>query len=113
MAKRVPLNAIKRVKKQQYILEKIAKSKSRDRRKMLNNAPNQLLSVFKTICKLVMDGKLQLGRAKRYQKTVEKVSKTPVKTIKATIKQQGSGIFGSIIAGVLPFLGPIIKGLLG
>ena len=111
MAKRISLNAIKRVKKQQYILEKLAKSKSRDRKKMLMNAPNQLFSVFKTLCQMVMDGQLQLGRAQRHQKTVEKLSKTPIRSIKANAKQQG-GIFGSIIAGVLPFLGPIIKGLL-
>ena len=110
MAKRIPVTVVDKVKKHRYILEKLAKSRSRDRIKMLLNSPNQLFSVLKTLCKMVVDGKLQLGKAQRHQKTVEKISKTPIKTIKAAVKQQG-GIFGSIIAGVLPFLGPIIKGL--
>ena len=90
----------------------MAQSKSRDRKKMLLNAPNQLFSALKTICKLAVNGQLELGKAKRHQKTVEKISKTPIKSIKATVKQHG-GIFASILAGVLPFLGPILKGILG
>ena len=110
MAKRLPVTISKKIRKHRYILEKLAQSKSRDRKKMLLNSPDQLFSVLKELCKLVVAGKLQLGKAMRHQKTVEKISKTPVKNIKATVKQQG-GIFGSIIAGVLPFLAPLIKGL--
>ena len=102
------MNQLKSVKKHRYILQKLANVSAPKRKEMLRSAPGQLFNVFRTLCKLVSDGHLSLGKAKRYKKLAAKIGKSNVSTIKGIIQQNG-GAIGSIIAGVLPFLTPLIS----
>jgi hypothetical protein len=108
MAKRLPVKSLQSIRKHRYILQKLASAKPAQRKTMLLSAPTALFNVFKTLCKLVTDGYLQLGKAKRYKKLVNKIGKTKISGIKAIVKQQG-GAIASILGGVLPFLTPLIS----
>lgn len=104
----VSLKSLQKIKKHCYILERIARASPQDRKKMLLNAPNQLFTVLKLICKMITDGKLKLGNASKHKKLVNKVKGSRITSIKALSKQKG-GAIGSIIAGVLPFLTPLLS----
>ena len=75
---------------------------------MLLNAPIQLFNVLKSLCKLVSEGKISLGKAKRHKGLATKIGKAKVSDIKRLSLQEG-GAIGSILAGVLPFLKPLIS----
>ena len=108
MGKRLPLKSMRTVGKHRYILQKLSKASPTQRKTMLSNAPSQLFSVFKTICKLITGGHLNLGKAKRHKKLANKISSSKASSIKGMTKQHG-GAIASIIAGVLPFLIPLIS----
>ncbi len=72
------------------------------------NAPARLFGVFKTLCKLVIDGHLSLGRAKRHKKLATKIGTSKISSIKAMAQQNG-GAISAIIGGILPFLAPLIS----
>lgn len=91
-------------------MKEIVDAKPRVRKQMLLNAPPQLFTTLKILCKLVNEGMLNLGKARRYKKIVTKMSKTKASALKGMVKQHG-GIFGSIISGVLPFITPLISKL--
>lgn len=74
---------------------------------MVQNAPAPFFMIIKDICKLVADGHLKLGKATKHSGFAASVSKKKTSAIKGMVKQKG-GIIGSIIAGALPFLAPLI-----
>ena len=108
MPQRIPIKKIDRVRKHRYILKKIAAAKTKDRKKMLLEAPNQLFTVLRDLCQLVTGGHIKLGKAKRHGKLVNQISKGSAGTIKALAHQKGAG-FGAIISGLLPILSPLIS----
>lgn len=75
---------------------------------MLLDAPNQLFNVLKLLCKLVSEGRISLGKAKRHRGLATKIGTAKVSDIKRLSQQKG-GAIGSILAGVLPFLTPLIS----
>jgi hypothetical protein len=96
------------IRKHRYILEKIVNAKPIARRKMLLRAPAPLFNVFKLLCKLITDGHVKIGKAKRHKALAKKIGTSNVKAIKAIAEQRG-GALASIIGGVLPFLAPLIS----
>ena len=110
--KTIPVKSLKNIKKHSYILGEIAKAKTADRKRILMNAPSQLFTVFKQLCKYVTSGHLKLGKAQRHRNMVKNIGRTTSSTIKGMVKQHG-GIFGSIIAGLLPFLKPLLGKIFG
>ena len=110
MPKRIPLAAINKVRKHRYILKKIAQAKPAERKRMMISAPNQLFNVFKLLCNLVTGGQLNLGKAKRHAKLAKRIGSSTVSTIKG-ISQQHGGAIGAILAGILPFLTPLLAKL--
>ena len=108
MGKHLPVTLLKKIKKHRFVLDQIAKAKTSERKKILSTAPNQLFTIFKHLCRYAGSGVISLGKAKRYQKVAKKFAKSKSSSIKALVKQQG-GIIGSIIAGALPFLSPLIS----
>lgn len=108
MSKRIPIKSLQTIRKHRYILEKIVDAKPMARRKMLIKAPAPLFKVFKLLCKLITDGHLNIGKAKRHRPLAHKIGSSDVKSIKGLVSQRG-GALASIIGGVLPFLAPLIK----
>ena len=102
------MKQLKSVRKHRYILQKLSSVSAPKRKQILLNAPSQLFSVFKTLCKLISDGKLSLGKAVRHKNLADKIGKSKISSIKGIVRQNG-GAIGSIIAGVLPFLTPLIS----
>jgi hypothetical protein len=108
MSKHIPVNQLKSIRKHRYILKRLSTVSAPKRKKMLQNAPAQLFSVLKTLCKLASDGRLSLGKAKRHRGLAAKIGKSKASDIKRLAQQEG-GAIGSILAGVLPFLSPLIS----
>ena len=104
------MSSAKIIHKHRYILNKLAKSNVKDRKKMLLNVPSQLFNVFRIICKLVSNGKVEIGKGKRHAQLAKTIGSSKLSGIKAISKQHG-GAIASIIAGVLPFLLPLVSKL--
>lgn len=102
------MKILKIFKKHKYILEKLASVTVAKRKKMLLSAPSQLFNVFKNLCKMVTEGHLSLGKAKKHMKLAAKIGKSKAGAIKGLVTQHG-GAIGAILAGVLPFLTPLIS----
>ena len=102
------MSTLKKIQKHRFILKKIAEAKPKVRKKMLLSAPTQLFTVFKLICKLIVDGHLKVGKVKRHRKLIEDIRNTKVSSIKAISPQKG-GAIGGILAAVLPFLAPLLS----
>ncbi len=108
MAKRLSVKRLNPLRKHRYILQKLAGASAVKRKKMLLNAPSQLFNVFKNLCQLVVDGHLKLGSAKRHKNLAKKIGTSSISAIKGMTRQHG-GAIASIIAGVLPFVAPLIS----
>lgn len=108
MSKRVPITVVRRINKHRYILQKIARSTPQKRKEMIRNAPTPFFTIVKDICKLVADGHLKLGKATKHSGFATSVSKKKGPAIKALARQKG-GLIGSILAGTLPFLAPLLS----
>ena len=109
MAVNIPVNTLKKIQKHRFILKKIADAKPQTRKKMLLAAPTQLFTVIKLICKLVSDGKVKIGRAKKHRKLIDEFKNTKAPAIKAALNTQKGGAIGGIISAVLPFLAPLVS----
>lgn len=107
MSKHLPLI----VKRNRYVLQKIAKSKPKDRTKIFKSAPLKIFNLFKTICKMIVNGKCKIGKAKRHTSLVKRIAKSSAAAIKTLALQKG-GAFGAILSAVLPFLVPLISKLI-
>ena len=101
------MKSLAQVRRHRYILNKLCKAKPAQRKKMLAEAPTQLFSVIKTLCKLADQGHMKLGRAKKHQKLVKRVSKSNISGIKGMTKQSG-GSFGVILASLVPLIAPLL-----
>ena len=110
MVKRLSVKTLDPIRKHRFILQKLSTANAANRKKMLMNAPGRLFGVFKALCKLVTDGYLSLGKAKRHKKLASEIGTSKISTIKGMVQQHG-GAIASIIAGVLPFLAPLISKL--
>ena len=99
------------IKRNRYVLQKIAKSKPKDRKEIFKSAPLKIFNLFKTISKMILDGKCKIGKAKRYTSLVKRIAKSSVTGIKTLATQQG-GAFAAILSAVLPFLVPLLGKLL-
>ena len=111
MAVNIPVSTLKKIQKHRFILKKIADANPQTRKKMLIAAPTQLFTVFKLICKMVADGKVKLGKARRHRKLIDEFKNTKASAIKARSSQKG-GAIGGIISAVLPFLAPLVSKIL-
>ena len=108
MSKRLPIKDLQKIRKHRYILQKIVEAKPIARRKMLIRAPAPLFNVFKLLCKLITDGHLNIGKAKRHRALAKQLGSSNMKAIKAIAGQRG-GAIATIIGSVLPFLAPLIS----
>lgn len=108
MSVNIPIESLKKIQKHRFILRKIANAKPQARKKMLMAAPTPLFTVLKLICKLIVDGKVKVGRAKRHRKLINEIKGTNSSTIK-TLSTQRGGAIGAILSAVLPFLSPLIS----
>ena len=107
MSKRIPVI----VKKNRYILQKLAKSKNKERKKMFKNAPPKLFQLLKTVSKMIISGKYNLGRAAKHSNLVRKIASSSVTGLKGIMNQEG-GAFASILTAVLPLLGSLFSKLI-
>lgn len=99
------------IKRNRYVLQKIAKSKPKDRKEIFKSAPIGIFNLFKKICKMILEGKCKIGKAKRHTSLVKRIAKSSAAGIKTLATQQG-GAFAAILSAVLPFLIPLVSKLL-
>lgn len=110
------LKQINLLKKHRYILGKLAKSSSRNRKAILANAPSELFITLNLIFKLLNKQNLKLTRAqetklRKHKQFISSASGLKsAGSIKAKVEQRG-GAIGAILSTVLPVLGGVLKSL--
>lgn len=111
------MNQAKTLKRHRYILEKLASSNSKDRKKILENAPSELFKVLNLVFKLINEKKLTLSKRQnttvnRHKKLIRKASGLKSSGIKAAlVKHRGAGL-STILSAVIPVLAGLVQSIL-
>ena len=105
------------IKRHKYILRKLAISNSKDRKKILTNAPSELFRVLLLIFKLLEDNKLNLSNRhkmeiKPHKRLIKSSSKLNHQGIKRKLSAQHGGSLPKILSTILPILGAVVKAIL-
>ena len=114
---RISVNQAKLLKQHRYILQKLATSNEKNRRKILNNAPTELFRVLNLVFKLLDNGRLnlndrQINKIKKHKRLIRSASKLHGKDIKGKLTKQRGGALGTILSTFLPLIGGLLKGIL-
>ena len=114
MGKRISSKSAQLIKKHKYILDKLSKSKAKDRKTILLNAPSTLYTVLDTIFKMLANDQLDLSQShkakiKKHRRLIRSTSKLNAKAIKTKLVRQRGGSLPKILATILPVVGSIIK----
>ena len=117
VSQRLPIKQAKLLRRHKYILEKLASSGRKDRRKILRNAPAELFQVLNTIFKLINKDQLQLTnhqhqKIKRHKKFIRSASGLKSSHIKRKLDGQSGGALATILSTVLPVISGLIQSVL-
>ena len=117
VSKRLSVNQTKLLRQHRYILGKLASSDTKDRRKILQNAPSELFKVLNIIFKLLSDEKLNLSKhqdkkVKKHKRLIRSTSSLKGSHIKRKFVGQSGGTLATILSTVLPVIGGLIQTIL-
>ena len=116
-SQRLSITQAKLLKQHRYILEKLAKTDEKNRRKILNNAPKELFKVLNIIFKMLDNDRLnlttpQINKLKKHKRLIRSASKLKGNDIKAKLSKQRGGALGTILSAALPLIGGLLKSIL-
>ena len=116
-SQRLSLTQAKLLKQHRYILEKLAKTDDKNRRKILNNAPKELFKVLNIIFKMLDNDRLnltvpQINKLKKHKRLIRTASKLKGNDIKGKLSKQRGGALGTILSAALPLIGGLLKSIL-
>ena len=118
MSKCISVKDGKLIKRHEYILKKLATSNSKNRKRILSNAPNELFHVLMLIFKLLESDKFKLSNKRKtkinsHKQLIKSTSKLNHQAIKRKLTNQRGGSLSKILSTILPvILGTAVKALL-
>ena len=116
-SKRLSVKQVKLLKQHKYILRKLASSDTKDRRKILQNAPSELFIVLNMIFTLIANGQLDLSghqdrKIGKHKRLIRSTSGLKGSHIKRKFTGQSGGTLANILSVVLPAIGGLIQSIL-
>ena len=116
-SQRLSITQAKLLKQHRYILEKLAKTDEKNRRKILKNAPKELFKVLNIIFKMLDNDRLnlsapQINKLKKHKRLIRSASKLKGNDIKGKLTKQRGGALGAILTAALPLIGGLLKSIL-
>ena len=114
---RLSVKQVKLLRQHRYILRKLASSDTKDRRKILQNAPSELFNVLNIIFTLLAKEKLDLSRHQdrkigKHKRLIRSTSGLKGSHIKRKFTGQSGGTLATILSTVLPVIGGLIQSIL-
>ena len=111
------MKQVKLLKQHKYILRKLASSDTKDRRKILQNAPSELFIVLNMIFTLIANGQLDLSghqdrKIGKHKRLIRSTSGLKGSHIKRKFTGQSGGTLANILSVVLPAIGGLIQSIL-
>ncbi len=108
---------IKLLNRHRYILQKLATSKSKDRKIILKNAPIDLFKALNLVFKLLANeqfklSKRQSNKLRKHRRLIRSTSELNNKDIKDKLVHQKGGALPAILSAILPIIGGIVKSIL-
>ena len=117
MSKRLSVKQKQLLKKNQYLLKKLASSTDKDRNTILKNAPSELFQVLNLVIRILSDQTLKLPKKhekniKTHRRFIQNVGDLKQNAIKRRLKNQRGGFLPAILAAALPLVAGIIKNII-
>ena len=117
VSKRLSVKQAKLLRQHRYILEKLASSERKDRRKILQNAPTELFKVLNIIFKLLDNKQLELTKYQhkkigKHKRLIRSASGLKGSHIKRKFSGQSGGALTTILSTVLPIVGGLLQSIL-
>lgn len=117
VSQRLSVNQAQLFKKHRYILQKLASTSDKNRKKILKNSPSDLFKTLNLMFKLLDKEYFNLStkqsnKIKKHKRLIRSTSKLPINSIKGKLTRQKGGALGTILSAVLPIIGSLIKGFI-
>ena len=115
MSKHISVKNADLLKRNRYILQKLAKVSNTERRILLSNAPPELFQVMNLIFRVLNDTNTRLSnknKIKKHRRFIQSTSDLKASAIKRRLKNQKGGFWSSLLSVALPIIAPIVKKIL-
>ena len=117
MSKHISVKNADLLKRNRYILQKLAKVSNTERRIILSNAPPELFQVMNLIFRVLNDTNIRLSnkhenKIKKHRRFIQSTSDLKASAIKRKLKNQKGGFWSSLLSVALPIITPIVKKIL-
>ena len=114
MPKRISVNQLRLLESHKYILKKSASSSDKQRRRILENAPNELFKVFEIIFKLIENGQLDLtakqkSKINKYNNFIKSTRDLKSAAVRKKLRNQKGGFLGGLLGAVIPTVLSLFK----
>ena len=115
MSKRLSVKQKELLRKNQYILKRLASAKSKERKLILDNSPSELFQALSLILRILSDQKLphkDEKNIKKHRKFIQNTRDLNQNAINRKLKSQRGGFLPAILSAALPLVSSLIGKLI-
>lgn len=114
MSKRLPQKPGNLIKRNRYIIKKLASVSNAERKKILSKAPSELYKVINLIFKILNDSNTKIPKKhkekiKQHKRFIQNTTDLKSSAIKRKIMNQKGGFWQALASVFLPLIGPAVK----
>ena len=114
MSKRLSTKPRDLIKRNRYIIQKLASVSDGERKKILSTAPSELYKVINLIFKILNDSNTKIPkkhkeRVKHHKRFIQSTVDLKSSAIKRKLKNQKGGFWQTLASVFLPLIAPAVK----
>ena len=115
MSKRLSLKQKELLRKNQYILKRLAYAKGKVRKIILDNSPRELFQALSLVLRILSDQKLPYKdeeNIKKHRRFIQSTRDLKQNAINRKLKSQHGGFLSAILSAALPLISSLIGKLI-
>ena len=118
MSKRLSLKQKELLRKNQYILKRLAYAKGKERKIILDNSPRELFQALSLVLRILSDQKLPYNdykdeeNIKKHRRFIQSTRDLKQNAINRKLKSQHGGFLSAILSAALPLISSLIGKLI-
>ena len=116
MSKRLSLKQKELLRKNQYILKRLAYAKGKERKIILDNSPRELFQALSLVLRILSDQKLPYNKdeenIKKHRRFIQNTRDLKQNAINRKLKSQHGGFLSAILSAALPLISSLIGKLI-
>jgi hypothetical protein len=114
MSKRLSIKPKDLIKRNRYIIQKLASVTGAERKKILSSAPSELYRVINLIFKILNDSNTKIpkkhkDKVKHHRRFIQSTVDLKSNAIKRKLKNQKGGFWQTLASVFLPIIAPAVK----